>query len=138
MWWNMKKEFAVVGIAFALVGCAAVEPAVNGKSPQSVEQQVIARAETRWKALIAKDLGAAYTFLSPGSKSSNPESMFKAKIRPLEWKSAVGISADCAEDQCRVKLRISLNDKRLGGDVETVVEEAWLRSSGQWWLVFTH
>lgn len=88
--------------------------------------------------MIAKDLDAAYAYLSPGSKSSNPLSMFKAKIRPLDWKNAAVISADCAEDQCRIKLKVALNDKRLGGDVETVVEEVWLKSSGEWWLVFNH
>lgn len=88
--------------------------------------------------MIAKDLDAAYGYLSPGSKSTNPLSMFKAKIRLLNWKSATGISADCSEDQCRIKLRISLHDTRLGGDVETVVEEVWLKSSGEWWLVFNH
>ncbi len=132
----MKTVFAVAALFALLVGCAGVGPAAEVKTTQTVEQQVIARAEARWKLMIAKDLDAAYAFLSPGSKGSNPLPMFRAKIRPLDWKSAVGASADCAEDQCRVKLRIGLNDKRLGGDVETMVEETWLKASGQWWLVF--
>lgn len=86
--------------------------------------------------MIRKDFDTAYQFLSPGSKVANPISMFKAKIRPLEWRAIRVVEAACERDVCKVKLSLALVDKRLGGEVETVFEESWLQESGQWWLVF--
>ena len=45
--------------------------------------------------MIAKDLDKAYEFLSPGSKAANPLTLYKAKIRPLDWRSGKALSANC-------------------------------------------
>ena len=87
--------------------------------------------------MVRKDFDGAYVFLSPGSKVTNPLALFKAKIKPLDWKSAKALSASCEAEKCVVKIELTLVDKRLGGEISTVFEETWLLDSGQWWLVFS-
>lgn len=86
--------------------------------------------------MIAKDFEGAYRFLSPGSKAVHSLQLFRSKIRPLNWRAAKAVAADCKADVCRVQISLTLVDDRLGGEVTTVFEETWLRESGQWWLVF--
>jgi hypothetical protein len=137
------KFFATMLVlsVLGLMGCESIggdtKSAVSASGGVlSAEKAASARAEARWAAMIRKDLDGAYAFLSPGSKATNPLSLFKGKIRPLDWKSAKALSASCEAEKCAVKIELSLFDKRLGGDVATIFEETWLLDSGQWWLVF--
>ena len=87
--------------------------------------------------MIAKDLDKAYDFLSPGSKVANPLTRFKAKITPLDWRSAKALSANCESDKCNVYLEISFYSRFTRGEISTVLEETWIRDAGKWWFVFT-
>lgn len=86
--------------------------------------------------MIAKDLDAAYGFLSPGSKVTTSLVLFKARIKPLDWRDAKAVKTECVAEKCLVSISLTFNDSRFGGDVTTVFQETWLRESGQWWLVF--
>lgn len=130
------KSLLVVMVSI-LAGCAgSVGGVVAPKSVPSDEEQVKARAEARWVAMMAKDFEKAYSFLSPGSKAVHSQQLFRGKIRPLDWRSAKAVNAICEADVCRVSISLMLVDERLGGEVTTILEETWLRDSGQWWLVF--
>lgn len=131
----------VASLVVGLAGCGGVGGDIKGVESASgsaagAEKAASARAEARWAAMIRKDLDGAYAFLSPGSKASNPLTLFKSKIRPLDWKSAKALSASCEAEKCAVKIELTFFDKRFGGDVATIFEETWLLDSGQWWLVF--
>jgi hypothetical protein len=132
----MKKLLGFAGLWVALAGCAGGAPEAPGVGSTTPEAVVIGRAEARWKAMIAKDLDKAYEFLSPGSKAANPPSLFKGKIRPLDWRQAKGRSASCDATKCQVLISLTVADARLGGEVTTVVPETWLLDRGEWWLVF--
>jgi len=134
----MLKKFILYGTVYSLLGCAGVAPrsdsAASGMA--SSESQVSARAEARWQAMMAKDLDKAHEFLSPGSKAAYPLALFKAKIRPLDWRSAKTLSANCDTEKCSVKLQIEYSDRRFGGAIKTVLEETWIKDVGNWWYVF--
>jgi hypothetical protein len=138
----MKKLSGVIAATLVVLvagcaGSAAVQQGVQQAAvPTSNEAQVAARAEARWKAMIAKDLDLAYTFLSPGSKAVNPIEVFKGKIKPLDWRAAKAGSVSCEQDKCQVKISLTFSDQRLGGEITTVLAETWLKDSDQWWLVF--
>jgi hypothetical protein len=137
----MNKKIISLFAVFSLWGCAAVTPqsssstAAGGTFDVKAETVVSARAEARWKAMIAHDLDGAYEFLSPGSKSANPPAAFKAKIRPLDWRSAKALSAKCDNEKCSVEVKVAFSDRRFG-EVNTVLEETWIKDGGNWWYVF--
>lgn len=135
----MFKKILFYIALLLLAGCAGVQ---GTSSPSSAagkdgDEDVSVRAEARWQAMIARDLDAAYEFLSPGSKTANPLTLFKAKIRPLDWRSAKALSASCDGDKCSVKLHISFYHSKSHGEIATVLEETWIRDAGKWWYVFT-
>jgi hypothetical protein len=86
--------------------------------------------------MAAKDLDKAYEFLSPGSKAAFPLALFKGRIRLLDWRPAKVRSASCDAEKCSVKLDVTFSNRRLRGEVTTVVEEIWIKDVGNWWLVF--
>lgn len=131
---QLASKFVVVFGLLALAGCAA--PGAVSPAGDSPEAQASARAEARWKAMIAKDFETAYGFLSPGSRVTLTADGFKGRIKPLDWRLAKVKSASCEKDACRLQISLTLVDKRLGGEVTTVFEENWLKDSGQWWLVY--
>jgi len=133
-----KNLFVAVAVA-SLFGCASQQtqsPAKGEVVARSVEQQVSARAEARWAAMIAQDFDKAHEFLSPGSKAVYPLAQFKARIRPLEWRSAKAVSAVCTEDTCTVKLQIAFYHERLKREIATMLDETWIKDAGNWGLVF--
>ena len=134
----MVKNFLACITVFSLLGCAGVAPRSDSVSSiaASSESQVSARAEARWQAMAAKDLDKAYEFLSPGSKAAFPLALFKGRIRLLDWRPAKARSASCEADKCSVKLEVTFFDRRLGGEMTTVLEETWIKDVGNWWYVF--
>jgi len=132
---NMRILVVAVVISCAMTGCATVQQSGAGAAT-TVQKTVSARAEARWQTLIAKDLDKAYEFLSPGSKAANPLAIYKAKIKPLDWRSAKVVAADCDNDKCSVKLNLSFVHQRAGGEIATIIEETWIKDSGSWWFVF--
>lgn len=134
----MLKKILLLAVFASLFGCAGIAPNTGTASSgaASSESQVSARAEARWRALVAKDLDKAYEFLSPGSKVANPLALYKGKIRLLNWRPAKVQSTNCEADRCSVKLEIKFSDRRLGGEVTTVIEEIWVKDIGNWWFVF--
>jgi hypothetical protein len=134
----MVKKFILCGTVFLLLGCAGVAPRSDSASSgaASSESLVSARAEARWQAMATKDLDKAYEFLSPGSKAAFPLALFKGKIRLLDWRPAKARSVSCEADKCNVKLAVTFFDRRLGGEVTTVLDETWIKDVGNWWFVF--
>ena len=135
----MLNKILLLAVVASLFGCAGTAPTSTSTSLKGVvtsESQVSARAEARWRELVAQDLDKAYEFLSPGSKAANPPALFKEKIRLLKWRSAKAQSASCDGEKCSVKLEVTVSDRRFGGDATTILEEIWIKDAGNWWYVF--
>jgi hypothetical protein len=134
----MNRKLLSLVAVLSLWGCAAEAPKSSSTEAGAAksEHEVSARAEARWQAMMAKDLDRAHEFLSPGSKAAYPPALFKAKIRPLDWRSAKALSASCTEDKCDVRIEIVFFDARLHGEVKSVLFETWIKDAGKWWYVF--
>jgi hypothetical protein len=113
--------------AVALAGCAALGP---GKP----EEQVKARAQARWDALLKGDTKSAYEYFSPGTRAVLDYKSYDASIRKGFWTSATVDSVTCpAPDRCEASETIEYEFK--GRRTKTPLSESWLREDGNWWLV---
>lgn len=119
--------WAAVGVlaVVSLTGCAAV-------SPPSVEEQVRARAQERWDALVAGNLEAAYALLSPGARQARSLPAYRATIRTGFWKRAVVDRVECSTaETCKVMVVVEYLYR--GTPVSTPIFEDWVLSNRKWW-----
>jgi len=121
-----------LGIAAFLAGCATITPS----SPAEQKEKVVAeRAQARWDVLIKGDVGAAYQFLSAGSKAATSAELYKAKIRPGLWRQARVDKVGCEGEVCKVTMLGTYDAKRMKG-IETPVAETWIIENGSAWYVY--
>lgn len=117
-----------------LAGCASLGP----KTP---EQEVTARAEARWAALVKRDFAKAYSFAQPSFKAViKPETYERRFGNAGQWKEAQIHSATCEAARCTVRVRLTtkLNIPRFAKRIPEVVgyhDEVWIREEGQWWFL---
>ena len=119
-------------ILLALAGCAM--------APKT--DPVVERAQARWDALVAGDLETAYTFYSPGYRSSTSLIDFgvEMRTRQVRWTAAAYRDHSCEGDRCEVRFDVGFRVPRpVPGlnvyDGTDVVEDTWIRSDGQWWYL---
>lgn len=126
-----RKLFAAVALAVAtLSGCAFLAPATP-------EAEVTARAQQRWKALIASDWSAAHAFLTPAFRTTMPVERYRERFVGVpRWKKVTVQSARCESEKCTVVVRIEAEyGARTGLEtLSTEMPETWLKESGQWYF----
>ena len=138
----MRKIFATRRNAFLagsfcglllLCACATTLP---------VEDTIEKRAMERWTVLLNEDIAAAYEFLSPGYRSSVSAIQYQKALllNQVKWTGASYVGSECTETTCKVK--ILLNFTLYGGlpgvksfDGSDVIEESWIQSDNEWYLV---
>ena len=125
-----RKFLAASALALvALTGCAALAPATP-------EATVTARAQQRWKSLMASDWSAAHAFLTPAFRSTMPVDRYKERfVGAPKWKNVTVKSATCKLETCTVVVRIeALVGVRSGmTTLSTDMPETWLQENGQWY-----
>ena len=139
---------ALVGIAvltLAACGDRVTRPdasVVDAGPKASPEAQVKRRAIKRWDLLIERDFDKAYDLLSPGYREvQSRETYVKTmKDRPVQWTSVFFQKATCEPDVCAVEIQVNAQFQmpvmRVGTvDALNVVEENWILSDGEWYLV---
>lgn len=110
-----------------------------GSEPEATpEQRVSERAIQRWQALIARDIGEAYEFLSPAYRQAVSLDRYKSSIGgAVAWQDVEVKRVECKQDLCDVSLMIRYKYKNntVAADFEssTVLEEKWVLSDGDWW-----
>jgi hypothetical protein len=111
----------------ALGGCASI----RGGPP---DQQVVARAQERWDALVKGDVNAAYGYLSPASRQLMDLTSYESSIRKGFWKSAKVDKAVCASEQsCEAHVTIEYEFRGLR--TKTPLRETWVKEGSEWWMV---
>jgi len=126
---------SAVAVVLAAPGCATA-PAIEKDIPAEQREKIVAeRAEARWRALIAKDVPVAYTFLSPGSKASVSLDQYRKRIKPGIWKQAKAQKVTCDGDICNVTINITYDTERMKG-IETQLAESWIIEKGNAWYVY--
>ena len=127
----MKTGFLI--IAMLLTACAS-------NPQQTPEQQVAQRAEARWKRLIAKDYQQAWEYLMPSYRNLvSPQDYGKRFGSAGAWTNAIIHEVTCEPSVCKVKVRVTTKMRvplfaAKIPEVNTYVDERWVREDGQWWL----
>ncbi len=139
----MQFKNSVLSAAFAfaavvLSGCAATgsdtsSVVVNNK-PETTSQQVLARAQQRWDALLKFDLNAAYGFISPAGRSTMTVEKYRPRVNSGFWRGAKAKDASCETETCDVTVLIDIAVE--GVKTSVPVKEVWILEAGQWWFVY--
>lgn len=118
-----------------LVAC---EP--MGQTEKAPEEVVKARAEERWKAMVAGEYDKAYEFLSAGFRSRVSPQEYRNRFEGrTEWTGTDIKSVECEKELCVAS--VVARFRFLGAppfppyDGETAEKENWIVADGQWWYV---
>lgn len=127
------RIFATAGLALLLAACA---------STRTVEPDIKVRAQERWDALLAGDFDTAYSFLSPGYRSSHSRVDFEIGLRSrrIRWTSARVEASTCEADVCSVAVKLGYKVTQPVPGVPVwesseLLSERWVRTDGQWWYL---
>ena len=117
-----------------LSGCAS-----HQKTDDDV---VVERAQARWDAITGNELEEAYTYYSPGYRSSTSLFDFGVGIRSMRvlWTAAEYMDHHCEETRCTVRFNVSFRvNKPVPGLKEyngkQVIEDTWIKTQGNWWYL---
>ena len=137
MWRRLVKSGPLLAFMFTgifLTACAT--------SPGSDGDTIDKRAQDRWDALLAGDYETAYSFYSPGFRSTTPMIDLAIRIRSqrVKWVSAEYKDHSCDESVCTVNVLVGFKvAKPVRGMKEwensTLVHEQWIKTEGQWWYL---
>lgn len=133
----MRKYVMCLSLALGLSGCAGF-PGQNGEAAAS--KAVAKRAEARMAALQDLDFKKAYEYMSPGYRQVKDLKRFR-----VEFGGAANIVSfkvlepECEPEVCRVVVtrvfKVPLGGRRVGKlmDMETSIQQVWVKTDGRWW-----
>jgi len=128
---------ACMSTALFLSACASQAPA-----PDAPDKFIIERAQNRWAALLAEDFETAYSYYSPGYRSTASviDFAFMIRTRRVRWTSAEYKEHSCAENSCTLIFNVGFSvNKPVPGmdkwDGSNITEEKWVKTDGQWWYL---
>lgn len=120
----------------ALSACAVTSTA------SKTDKIIPERAQARWDALLSGDLETAYSYYSPGYRSTMSVVDFgvSLRLRRVTWTSAEYQDHSCEEQRCDVKVKIGyMVVKAVPGMDEfrstNVRDETWVKTDGEWWYL---
>lgn len=130
--WSCRFLLALMLVAL-VSACATSKPK---------DDPVKERAQARWDALLSKDYDTAYSFYSPGYRSSTSRVDFEIGIRArrVAWVSAEVQKISCEADSCSVETLVGYKVARPVPGLDewknkNEVTERWVRTDGQWWYL---
>jgi hypothetical protein len=136
-WRRLVKSGLLLAFMFTgifLTACAT--------SPESAGDTIEKRAQDRWDALLAGDYETAYSFYSPGFRSTTTMIDLAIKIRSqrVQWVSAEYKDHSCDESACTVNVLVGFKiAKPVKGmkvwESSSLVDEQWVKTEGQWWYL---
>ena len=120
-----------------LSACASVT-----KDSETSSEALVDRAQDRWAALLANDYEKAFSYYSPGYRSTRTAINFAVaiKARRVQWQSAEYREHNCLENSCTFQFEVGYKvSKPVPGldayEYTSRVEEKWVKTEGQWWYV---
>ncbi|MBK6435978.1 MAG: hypothetical protein IPF83_09000 [Rhodanobacteraceae bacterium] len=149
-----QRLLAVVAAIALLSGCAsapaskteatdaAAAPIVNDAAAISEDPKapIERRVTDRWKLLVAGDAARAYTYLTPGYRSTATPSQYAEwlKSRQIKWTAGKYMDRQCDDaTTCAVSVQIMAETKLPGipgvQQASSVIEEKWLQFDGVWY-----
>jgi len=134
--WAGKR--AGVMLAFMLIFGSLLGACAG--NPAAKTDDVVKRAEARWNALVTGELEEAYTYYSPGYRSTHSLIDFGMSIRTrrVQWTSAKYLDHSCEATRCIVRFEVGFRASRPVPGINefkssSEVEDTWIRMDGQWW-----
>lgn len=124
----------LVGGLLFLTGCGTIENQSAGGDGADPKAVVTARAEARWKALVAGELDSAYGYLSPSTRKVVTLNGYRGTLKPGLWRGAKVKSLTCTEELCTVVVGLTYDLRNIKG-LEKELEESWIKDEGKWWFV---
>lgn len=128
------------GAKLALMFLAGLLLAACASNPAAKKDEVVKRAEARWNALVTGELEEAYTYYSPGYRSTHSLIDFGMSIRTrrVQWTSAKYLDHSCEGSRCIVRFEVGYRASRPVPGINEFkstaeVEDIWIRMDGQWW-----
>ncbi|MBT2970265.1 MAG: hypothetical protein B6D72_02650 [gamma proteobacterium symbiont of Ctena orbiculata] len=131
------------GLKISVLGslmCIAVLPACVGLKP-SVEEQVSARIEAYWQAMIQKDYEKAHSFLSPGFRLKVDKFVYRNRFAgKTSFKAAAVDGLSCQKERCQAAMILEYTVHGVppyGFEFNRTEErkELWVNVEGEWWLL---
>ena len=111
-------------------------------STASSEDIVQERAQARWDALLNGDFATAYSYLSPGYRSTITVVDYEIgiRMRKVQYRMAEYQSHSCEKNVCTVRFKVGYSVVRpVPGMAEwennSTVPEQWIKSDGEWWFL---
>ena len=110
---------------------------------QQQSQTAGERAQKRWDALVSGEYEVAYTYLSPGFRSTLTPEEYRASMRSrtVKWVSGTVVKAhECEPQRCQVTVKVDFKvPSRLPGvgnyAMAQGLEENWINVDGVWYFV---
>ena len=131
---KLTCQFVASIIVLSLSACAS--------NPSNKDDDVIERAQERRDLLITGELEEAYTYYSPGYRSTHSLIDFgvQERTRRVQQTSAKYLSHQCEETRCIVIFEMGF---RIATPVPGMtyydgtnkVEDTWIKTNGQWWYL---
>ena len=130
---TMKPATVFMLLVFLLSACATTP---------STDELVKERAEARWEALLSRDYASAYSFYSPGYRSTASVTDFEIemRLRRVRWTTAEYLRHDCDENTCSVSFRVGYRVASPVPGVDAwngydVITDQWVKTGGEWWYL---
>lgn len=129
---NFRPRFYFIFIFF-LSACASI-------SPKSVEENVTARVEKRWDALIKHNWSDAYQYETAGYRESHTTVQFKAKFgQAVSWQKVKIIKVQLDESKSNATVTVSVPYQIMlpGQGLQQAtanLTETWLLDDDEWWI----
>lgn len=129
-----QRIASVLAVLFLISACATM------KTPPEPPE---VRSQKRWDALLVDDHAAAYSYLSPGYRSTVSIDDFRLAMmaRTIRWAGATVVrTRDCEELRCVVIVKVDyIARTRLPGvgsyAMSQGAEENWINMDGVWYFV---
>jgi hypothetical protein len=132
---RLLRQSSILALCLLALSACATSPAARDKL-------IAQRAQARWDALLARDYETAYSYLSPGYRSTTSVTDFEISVRArrVQYISAEYRSHGCEEAVCTVQMMVGYRVVRpVVGLPEwkstSLVEERWINSDGGWWFL---
>lgn len=131
----MIRVLFVAAMTLTLAGCA-------GSQVKSDKRTVMELADKRMTALLALDFETAYTYMSPGYRAKKSLDRFKVEFSGSA--NVVGfevLDAECEENSCvvsvsrDVKINVYIPGMDRSKPINSVVQQVWVKTDGQWGYV---
>ena len=111
-------------------------------STASSEDVIKERAQARWDALLKGDFATAYSYLSPGYRSTITvvDYEIRVRMRKVQYRTAEFQDHSCEKNVCTVRFKVGYSVVRpvpgmADWENNSTVPEQWIKSDGDWWFL---